>query len=336
MPAEWSAHQGTFMSWPKRHNVWINESSPDGLIKAKLAYASVANAISEFEPVYMVTDAAFESEVKKLCSSNVKTLVMPHDDSWVRDNGPTFVVSRDKQIAGIKWQFNAWGEKYTPYDQDNLVASRILEHFKIQEFKPDIILEGGAIHVDGNGTLLTTAECVLNSNRNKNFTKEEFEKTVHDYLGVNKVIWLPYGLYGDETDGHIDNVACFTEIGKVVMQGTQDKSDPNYERTTDNLQILQNSHDASGKKLEVTVIKQPPTRFHNNERLTLSYINYYLVNGGLILPVFGHDAKKYDENAIDILKELFPNRKIVAIDGTEIIKGGGNIHCITQQMPQII
>lgn len=332
MPAEWHLHQGTFISWPHRESLWIN-NNPNGLINARTAYTNVANAIAEFEPVYMIVDKKNVEQVKKLCSSAIQILEMSHDDSWIRDNGPTFVINHKGEIAGINWQFNAWGEKYFPFTHDNLVASKILSHFNIQQFDVDTILEGGAIHVNGNGLLITTSECVLNANRNKNFTKEKFTKLVNEYLGINEVIWLPFGLYKDETDGHVDNVACFVDTNHLLIQSTSDETDPNFIRFTQNLQTLKKY--SKTNKLEITLLEQPPIKTYNNDRLTLSYINYYLVNDGLILPTFKDHAKKHDANAISILKELFPKRKIIALDGNEIIKGGGNIHCITQQFPKV-
>ena len=329
MPAEWHPKQRTFMEWPQRIQAW-----PDGLDAAKQAYAMVANKISEFEPLTMLVTQDAEHEIRKMCSSGITTIVMEHDDSWMRDNGPTFVINDHHEIAGISWQFNAWGEKYIPYNNDNNVANALLDNLKTRTFNADIILEGGAIHVDGQGTLITTKECVLNKNRNKNITTGQLENIFAEYLGIKKVIWLEYGLYGDETDGHVDNVACFTRPGQIIIQGTADKSDPNYSRYISNVNTLRNSTDANGNKIEILTLEQPPLRMYKNERLTLSYINYYLVNGGLILPVFGGDATQSDNNAIGILQDLFPNRVIVPVDGQEIIKGGGNIHCITQQMPK--
>jgi agmatine deiminase len=329
MPAEWHKKQRTFIEFPVREDVW-----PD-INQARISYANIANIISEFEPVTIISKADIAHIARDLCNPNVEILALPHDDSWVRDNGPTFVINKNHEIAGVSWNFNAWGEKYTPYNQDNTLANRLLDHLGIKAIHANVTLEGGAIHVDGQGTLITTKECILNPNRNKNITQAEFEDIFNKYLGVKKVIWLESGLYGDETDGHVDNVACFVAPEHVVIQGTSDKDDPNYNRFMENLAILKNATDVNNKKLTITVIEQPPARFFNGERLTLSYINYYLVNGGVIVPVFGAEASESDDKAINILKDLFPNRKVVAADGSEIIKGGGNIHCITQQMPSV-
>lgn len=330
MPAEWHPKGRTFMEFPVREIVWSNIS------EARVAYATVANAISEFEPVTMIVKSEKIDKARALCNSSVQLLELEHDDSWMRDNGPTFVINDKHEIAGVSWQFNAWGEKYTPYANDNLLANRLLEHLNIPAFNVDIILEGGAIHVDGQGTLITTKECVLNNNRNKNITCEKLEEYFYRYLNIKKVIWLNKGLYGDETDGHVDNVACFVAPGHVVIQAPSDKNDPNYPNFVENLAILKETTDCNDKPLEITIIPQPPQILYQGVPLTLSYINYYLVNGGLILPTFGGVATDTDNNAKSILQELFPERKIIPVNSLEIIKGGGNIHCITQQMPNPI
>ncbi len=328
MPAEWHLKQRTFMEWPIQHYVW-----QELLSKAKQAYVNVARAIAEFEPVTIVVNAKHETEARKLCGSQIDLICIEHDDSWMRDNGPTFVIN-NHEIAGISWRFNCWGDKkHLPYDNDAKVASTLLKALAIREFKADIVLEGGSIHVDGQGTLLTTEECLLNPNRNPHLFRSQIEEVLNHYLGIKKIIWLKKGLFGDETDGHIDNVATFIKPGLVVMQSCADKADPNHAIYQENLAILKNATDAKGNKIEIVTIPQPPICYYNNARLTLSYINYYPVNGGIILPVFGGTARDSDHNAAAILQELYPDRKIVPVDGSIIIRGGGNIHCITQQMP---
>lgn len=328
MPAEWSKRARTFMEWPIREGLWL-----DGFKAAREGYAEVAKAIAEFEEIVMLSTHDQVCNAKEMCGEKVKVIEMEHDDSWMRDNGPTFLLNDKKELAGVDWKFNAWGEKYKPYDKDNEVAKKVMDKYKVQSFAAPIVLEGGSIHVDGEGTLLTTEQCLLNKNRNPRLTKAEIEDTLRNYLNVNKVIWLKKGLDGDETDGHIDNLACFAAPGVIVMQVCQDKNDPNYELTLENLRILENATDAKGRKLEIIKLQQPPVTYFKGERLALSYINYYPVNGGIILPVFGGAAKKTDAAAIETLQKLYPDRKIVTVDGMPIIKGGGNVHCITQQMP---
>lgn len=330
MPAEWETHERTFMEWPVREEIW-----PDGLEDAKKGYSNVAKAISDFEEIVMIAKPEMLEEAKRMCGSKVKVIPIEHDDSWMRDNGPTFLINDKGEVAGVNWKFNSWGEKYKPYDKDDEVARKVLDLYNVKSFHAPLILEGGSIHVDGEGTLITTEECLLNKNRNKEMTRENIEEALKNYLSVEKIIWLKQGLYGDETDGHVDNVACFAKPGVVVLQVCYDKEDPNYEITQDNLKLLQNIKDAKGRKIEVIHIEQPPVRYLNGERLTLSYLNYYLVNGGVILPVFGGDAEEMDKKAIKTLQEIYPDRKVVPVDGTTIIKGGGNVHCITQQMPKV-
>lgn len=328
MPAEWEKRQRTFMHWPIRKSIW-------GLAfeKAKLAYAKVATTISEFEEVIMIVDESCIAEAKEMCGSRVTCLSMAHNDSWIRDNGPTFILNNKSQLMGINWVFNAWGGKYTPYAEDNQVAKKILDYYDIPIVNAPMVLEGGAIHVDGEGTLLTTEECLLHPNRNPGMTKIEIEKVLMDYLGVSKIIWLPRGLYGDETDGHIDNIACFVKPGTVAIQVCYDKSDPNYEITMENLKILKKARDANNRQLSIIEIPQPPVRYAGAKRLTLSYINYYPVKEGIILPVFNGEATASDEKAIQILQDVYGDKRVIPVDGSVIIKGGGNVHCITQQMP---
>ncbi|HOV13303.1 MAG TPA: agmatine deiminase [Spirochaetota bacterium] len=326
MPPEWHKKQRTFLSWPARKEIWIS-----GIEEAELAYANVANLISEFEAVTMIAFGDEIKKAKKLLNSQIEILEIEHDDSWIRDNGPTFVINDKNDIAGINWIFNAWGNKYKNYQNDNKVSEKILNYYGIKIFNAPIVMEGGSFHVDGEGTLITNEECLLNKNRNPNLSKIDIENYLKDYLGVEKIIWLKKGLFGDETDGHIDNFCCFTKPGEMVLQSCYDKNDPNYKIFMENFDILKKSTDAKGRKFTIHIIEQPDLYKFQGKRLTLSYINYYLVNGGLILPTFG--GKKNDDDIIAIFKSIFPDRKIVPIDGLPIVKGGGNVHCITQQMP---
>ncbi len=329
MPAEWETHQRTFIEWPVQDSlVW-----PENYQEVCQGYANVANAIAAFEPITMIVNAETQAEARQLCDAGVELLTIPHNDAWVRDNGPTFVKNENGELLGLNWKFNAWGEKYTPYDLDNGVAREILAHFKIPCQDVPIVLEGGSIHVDGEGTLLTTEQCLLNLNRNPHMTREQITEVVQKQLNLSKIIWLKNGLFGDETDGHIDNIACFAKPGTVILQTCADPQDENYIITQENLQILRDATDAKGRTLEIVEIPQPPARFYKDTRLTLSYLNFYFVNNGIILPVFGGDAAETDQAAIDILQKLYPQRKIISVDGMPLIKEGGNVHCITQQMP---
>jgi len=340
MPPEWFPRAGTLMSWPVRSEAWL-----DGLEEARDGYVEVARAIAEFEQLYMVARSETEAdgyvpyaEARKRLPSTVEVWDFPHDDSWLRDNGPTIVVHEDGRRAGINWQFNAWGEKYHPFNADNELAHRILEKLGLPRYDAPLILEGGSIHVDGEGTLLTTEECLLAKNRNPSLSKEAIENYLKAYLSVSTIIWLDQGLWGDETDGHVDNLACFIQPGRVLIQVATEADSPNMPNSRKNLAILESARDAKGRKLEIVTIPEPPRRTCRGESLTLSYINFYPVSGGLIVPVFGKegdaDMKKADDRALGILREQYPDRKIVPIDGMKIIKGGGNVHCITQQIPK--
>lgn len=329
MPAEWEAHERTLIEWPvSKSLVW-----PENYIEVCKGYAAVANAISEFEKVTMIVNEDSIEDAKNLCNTTVELLTIPHSDAWCRDNGPTFLWNNEKKLSAVNWKFNAWGERFKPYDLDDKVAPKVLEYLKVPYNNAPIVLEGGSIHVDGEGTLLTTKECLLNANRNPHLTQDEIEKEVMRHINVTKTLWLNHGLDGDETDGHVDNVACFAKPGVILIQTCNDPSDPNYEISQENLDILRNETDARGRKLQIIEIPQPPIRYYKEVRLTLSYLNFYFVNKGIILPVFGDDASETDKQAEEILKQVFPERKIVTVDGMALIKEGGNVHCITQQMP---
>ncbi|MZP31153.1 agmatine deiminase [Heliobacterium undosum] len=328
MPPEWATHQRTFIVWPIDDTTW-----PDELDEVRQAYARVAQAISRFEPVTMIVLPELAEEAAQICGPSVDILPMEYDDSWIRDNGPTFLKNAAGEVAGVNWQFNAWGNKF-PSELDNLVAPQLLEHFGIRRFDAPFVMEGGSIHVDGEGTLLTTEECLLNKNRNPHMTREELDAQVRQYLGVEKILWLKNGLCGDHTDGHVDNVACFARPGVVLLQVCSDPDDPNYAISRENLAILQQAVDARGRSLEIIPIEQPPVLHHKGVRMAASYINFYFVNGGIILPIFGGECAETDRQAEAVLARVFPDRTIVPVESRIILTGGGNIHCATQQMPK--
>jgi agmatine deiminase len=329
MPAEWTTHQRTFISWPVKESMCY----PDDHGRVCQGYVELINAIAEFEPVTVIVNPEELNQVKELFQdANIEFLPIEHNDAWLRDNGPTFVTNDEGNIAGINWMFNAWGGKYAPWDLDDQVAPKILEHFGIKRFDAPLVMEGGSIHVDGEGTLISTEECLLNPNRNPELTREQIEGYLKQYLNIEKVIWLKNGLSGDETDGHVDNIACFAAPGKILLQVCDDPEDENYKITQENLEILKNATDARGRKFEIIPIQQPPMAEHDGQRLTLSYLNFYFVNNGIILPTFGGAAQETDRLAEKVLSITFPERRIRTIDGMAIIKEGGNVHCTTQQM----
>ncbi|XP_010905762.1 agmatine deiminase [Elaeis guineensis] len=361
MPAEWDPHHQCWMGWPERTDNWR-----DNAVTAQRVYAAVAMAISEFEPVTVCASAAQYTNACELLhdKDNVRVVEMSMNDAWFRDIGPTFVWrdrkpisgAEEHQVAGIDWTFNCWGGVeegcYSDWSLDTLVTKKILELERLPRFPHQMVLEGGSIHVDGEGTCITTEECLLNPNRNPNMSREEIEDELKMYLGVRKVIWLPRGLYGDEdTNGHVDNMCCFVKPGVVLLAWTDDELDPQYEQSVEALTVLSNSTDAIGRKIDVIKLHVPGPLYmtekeangvDNSEedakarlagtRLAASYVNFYIANGGIIAPAFGDE--KWDQEAYNVLKSAFPSHKVVMIqDAREICLGGGNIHCITQQQP---
>jgi Peptidylarginine deiminase and related enzymes len=332
MPAEWVRHARTFISWP----VQASMCHPEDFNSVCRGYAEIIQAIAEFEPVTVIVNPTDAARLSRLFQNKrIELLAIEHNDAWLRDNGPTFLVHDSGDVAGVNWRFNAWGGKYAPWDLDDKAAPQILNHFGLKRFDAPLVMEGGSLHVDGEGTLLTTEECLLNPNRNPELTREQIETELKKYLNIQKVVWLKKGLDGDETDGHVDNIACFAAPGKILIQVCDDPEDENYSITQTNLKILQEETDALGRNFEVIPIQQPPKLCDpkTDTRLTLSYLNFYFVNGGIILPVFGGKAKETDRLAIQLLGKIFPKRRIRTINGMGIIREGGNVHCTTQQMP---
>lgn len=360
MPAEWEPHSQCWMGWPERPDNWRENA-----IHAQLVFSKVASAISKFEPVTVCASAAQWANARSQLPHNIRVIEMSMNDSWFRDTGPTFVVKDGKSgsgnlkpaVSGIDWNFNSWGGIgdgcYSDWSLDILVARKILAVEKVPRFSHSMILEGGSIHVDGEGTCLTTEECLLNANRNSHLTKEQIEDELKAYLGVEKVIWLPRGLLGDEdTNGHVDNISCFVKPGVVLLSWTEDKSDPQYEISEEAFFVLSNATDAKGRKLKIIKLHVPGPLYMTDEeaagvkqdgdakprlpgtRLAASYVNFYIANGALITPQFGD--QKWDDEAVRVLSLAFPDYEIIKIKGArEIVLGGGNIHCITQQQPAL-
>ncbi len=341
MPPEWEKHERTFVAWPVKESMVY----PENYDSVCAGYLKAIEAISMFEPVTVLVNR--EEEAARDCNGSpfpIQWVVVPHNDSWIRDSGPTFVWEQGKNrvadnvqgssLAGLNWIFNAWGEKYAPWDRDNALAGELLAFNNIQKIDVPLVMEGGSFHTDGEGTLLTTKECLLNQNRNPQLSQKDIETQLHRYLGTNTVVWLNRGLDGDETDGHVDNVACFAAPGHVMVQVCEEFDDENFLRSKENMQILEAARDAKGKKLTITKIPQPPKMIYMGHRLTLSYINFCFVNGGILLPLFGGTAEETDRKVLQIFEKTFPKRKIHPIDGLAFIAEGGNVHCATQQMPK--
>jgi len=324
MPAEWAPHAGCYISWPCKGETW------HGYIEdAKKAYIEVINAINRFEPVTVLADPSVYAEAREKLGKGIEILKVRLDDSWARDNGPIFVTSKDGGVALVNFRFNGWG-KFTPYENDDKLPVFLSNHLRMRRYDASMVLEGGSISVDGEGTLITTEQCLLNPNRNPNLTREEIEKNLADYLGIKKVIWLWRGLIGDLTDGHVDAVAAFVRPRIVIAAYTEDRSDPNYAALKENMDRLLSSTDAKGRSIEVIKMVQAREFEFLGQYMTPYYCNNYIANGGVIVPVFGIPE---DRIAIETLRSVFDDREIVEIQARYLEIGGGAVHCITQQRP---
>jgi agmatine deiminase len=347
MPGEFTEHAGCWIGWPERPDNWRLHGRP-----AQEAFAAVAEAIQVSEPVTVITsDRQFE-RCRSMLSDGVRVLEMSSDDAWMRDMGPTFVVDGRGGRRGVDWHFNAWGGTqgglYSPWDRDERVARKVLETEWAGRYRAPIVLEGGSIHVDGEGTVLTTEQCLLNPNRNPALTREQIERVLLEHLGAEKVIWLGEGVFNDETDGHVDNLACFAAPGIVVLTWTDDESDPQHAISLDALRRLEAASDARGRSIEVVKIPSPgpltitaqeaqgvyevagtqPRRA--GDRMAGSYANFFIASTRIVYPLLD---ERHDEQAAEILRGAFPGREVVGVQAREILLGGGNIHCITQQVP---
>ncbi|GHG36653.1 agmatine deiminase family protein [Streptomyces hydrogenans] len=326
MPAEWAEHEGCLMAWPTRADLW------DGVLSAvQDEYAEVARAIARFEPVTMVAPPGSGDAARAHCGDGVTVIELPLDDSWFRDSAPLFVLDADGNRAGVDFRFNAWGGKHHPYDSDDRISALLLERLGVERIASDMILEGGAITVDGEGTLITTEQCLLHPNRNPGLTRERIEAELKARLGVEKVIWLPYGgLLDTETDGHVDGVCAFAAPGRVVVSLPDDPAHPDHARMRANRAVLEATTDARGRSLEIVDVPQTAFAEVAGVRVEVSYLNYYVANGGVVVPVA--DAPQ-DEAALKAIAAAHPAREVVGVPAPVIAYGGGGVHCITQQIP---
>ena len=330
MPAEWATHARTWMCWPCRGEAW---GSPEGLLRAKQATARVARAISTFEPVMLAARPHDAAEAKLATSGKTQIFEVPLDDSWARDIGPTFVTGADGARAAVQWQFNAWGNKYHPWTEDAQFAGRAARQTDVRLYSAPLVCEGGAIHSDGEGTLLTTEQCLLNPNRNPHLDRQQVEERLALYTGARRVLWLGDGFSDDETDGHVDNIACFAAPGRVIVGVPSSRGHPDFEPVMEAIRRLSTAHDAQGRLFEVIEVEQPRKAGADwrGRALQASYVNFYLCNGGVVMPGFDDPN---DEAARAVLSDCFAGRDILQIDALDIVAGGGGIHCITQQEPE--
>lgn len=355
MPGEFERHRGCMMIWPVRPGSWTY-----GGREAKKTFCEIANAIAADEKLFMLADKEHKKEAEQAlynCENreNIEVLEIESDDAWARDVGPTFVVDGQGRVHGISWSFNAWGGDYdglyAHWEKDDLVAKRFCRklQFPCIDASP-FVLEGGSIHSDGEGTILTTEACLLSPGRNPTMNKAEIEQMLCNYLGGEKVIWLPHGIYGDETNEHVDNICAFIKPGIVALAWTEDKRDLQYSYSRECYEALRRTRDARGRRLQILklpipekpvliteeecrgfVFEEGEDKREPGERLAASYVNFYIANNSIILPQFGD---KNDELAVMLLGKVFPKRRIVPVMARSIIVGGGNIHCITQQIPE--
>lgn len=347
MPAEFAPHKQTWMLWPERPDNWRLGAKP-----AQKAFVAVAKAIAQFEPVVMGVNHRQFLNARAMLPPEIRVVEISNNDSWMRDVGPTFVVNKKGVVRLVDWEFNAWGGLkeglYFPWDLDDLVPRKVAEIEGIDRYAAPLVLEGGSIHVDGEGTLLTTEQCLLNPNRNPELSKAEIEAYLKEYTGVECVLWLGEGVYNDETNGHVDNLACFLRPGVVALTWTDDHNDPQYPISQDAFDRLLHFRDAKGRSLEVVKVHQPDPVLitveeaegvdavegtlprQAGDRMAASYINFYFCNGGAVVPTFDDPR---DQLALDTLQRYLPERRVVGVPAREILLGGGNIHCITQQQP---
>lgn len=352
MPAEFEPHDGCWMLWPRRGDVWRQGGKP-----AQMAFVEVASAIATSEPVTVgVSDDQFVN-ARNMLPKHVRVVEISSNDSWMRDTGPSFVVGPDGELGGVDWPFNAWGGLngglFFPWDKDDRVAQKVCEMTGAKRYRAPLVMEGGAIHVDGEGTLLTTEECLLNENRNPDLSREQIECHLRDFLQIEKIIWIPRGTFNDETNGHVDNIACYLRPGVVALHWCDIPDDPQYEISREALAYLEASTDAQGRALQVIKFPQPaPAPLHitaeeaigvdqdenshgrcEGERMAASYVNFYIGNSVIVFPRLDPEQ---DDSVAQLLVEQFPGREVIGIEAREILLGGGNIHCITQQQPSVL
>jgi agmatine deiminase len=336
MPAEWEPHAATWLSWPRRDGI----SFPDSYDRVMPVFAKMVDALADSERVHInVCDSAHENDVKAILSrsgaraSHVKFHRFPTNEPWCRDHGPIFITRAEApSLAITDWDYNSWGWKYPPFDDDDVVPSWVAEEYSLPIYRPGMVLEGGSIEVNGRGTLLTTTSCLLNANRNPELTQADIEQRLKDFLGVKNVLWLGDGIEGDDTDGHIDDLTRFVSPHCVVTVAEEDESDANFQPLQDNLAALHAMSTEDDAPLEVQQLPMPHRIVRDGLRLPASYANFYIANKVVLLPVF---ADAHDKWAIAVLEKAFPDRKVLPIDCRELIWGLGAFHCLTQQQPKV-
>ena len=327
MPAEWQPHAATWLAWPHDDEQWVGMLEP-----VRREFTALVQAIARAEPVdLIVADDESETDARRrLTVADIRFHRIPHQDLWLRDSGPTFV-TRGGEVALVDWEFNGWGNKY-PADLDNQIPSQMARLLGgVRPYTPGVVIEGGSIEVNGRGTVLTTRQCLQSPERNEGMSEAALEAVLREYIGVSEVIWLDEGLEGDHTDGHIDTITRFSDGHTIVTAVCEDAADPNQAVLAANLDRLRSARDAEGRPYAIVELPIPRNRAHFEEsRLPLTYANFYIVNGAVLVPVYGDPN---DDRAVDILRPLFPGREIVPLMARALITGGGAFHCVTQQQP---
>ena len=330
MPAEWAPHERCLISWPPRSRTYWGEY----YLLAEATYAAVARAVARFEPVLVIASPGEGGNARSYCGSdNIEVVELPIDDSWIRDNGPYFLLAPGGQRAVADFVFNSWGEKYLPYEKDARVTELLSQRFDWRRFAAPMVLEGGAFTVDGEGTLITTESCLLHPTRNPSLSKERQEQVLRDYLGVEKVIWLKAGrTEATDTDGHVDGVCHFVAPGRVILHMVHEKDHVDFENFQENRQRLAETVDSRGRSIEILEMDRRTAVDIGGRHLTVTYVNSYQANGGLVVPTAG---VAFDECALERLAEIFPDREVVGVPTQVLAYGGGGVHCITQQVPAV-
>ena len=325
MRAEWELHEATWLSWPRDLETW-----PKELNEIESIYVKIIKHLYEGEKVrILIHDSAEEAHVRRLLlkegiKENIFFHEIPTDSPWIRDYGPTFVTEKTGRLALINWVFNAWGKKYAAYERDDAVPSQIAESLHVKEFQSDLVMEGGAIEVNGAGTCLVTEQCLLNPNRNPSLGQKEIEQVLKDFLDLKQIIWLGEGIAGDDTDGHVDEIARFVSTDTICAVSEENSGDENFSALRENKTRL------SGNSFRLVLLPMPEKIERNGKRYPASYANFYIGNKAVLVPIFG---QKTDAKALGILRELFPDRKVVGMEGIPLVYGQGAFHCITQQQP---
>lgn len=334
-PAEWEEHEATWLSWPHKEASW-----PGKLNSIYKPYCEFIKVVAEGEKVRINvndhdTKAFAVAELKKVGADlgNIEFYLNPTNDAWCRDHGPAFLLNADRTAkVVVDWGYNAWGGKYPPFDLDDVVPTRIAKHFHLPVYHPGIVMEGGSVEFNGEGTILTTTACLLNENRNPHLSKEEIEAYLLEYYGANQVLWIGDGIVGDDTDGHIDDITRFVNANTVLTVVEDNPEDENYLLLQDNLEALKELRLPNGQALNIITLPMPAPVIYDDTRLPASYANFYIANKAVVVPIF---SDPNDQVALEIIQKAFPDRKVVGIESTDIIWGLGSFHCLSQQEPAI-